>query len=148
MFMIFSKYYGWIRRIYKGIKGKKVVNYRKKVANCVYAKPPSLEGSNEGDLPHLGFQRLTCMAKRRNPILHVVSPVSQNLYIESLNQFYIFFARKYASFGHSLSFAIITESCRIWEQSTVSHPKKFCRFLLRGNTNFHRMFWFGPNISA
>ena len=46
---------------YRGIKGKKVVNYRKKVANCVYAKPPSLEGSNEGDLPHLGFQRLTCM---------------------------------------------------------------------------------------
>ena len=31
------------------------------VANCAYAKSPSLEGSNEGDLPHLGFQRLTCM---------------------------------------------------------------------------------------
>ena len=28
---------------------------------CAYAKSPSLEGSNEGDLPHLGFQRLTCM---------------------------------------------------------------------------------------
>ena len=40
-------------------------------------------------------------AKRRNPILHAVSPVSQNLYVESLNQFYIFLARKYASFGHS-----------------------------------------------
>ena len=39
-------------------------------------------------------------AKRRNPILHAVSPVSQNLYVESLNQFYIFLARKYASFGH------------------------------------------------
>ena len=40
-------------------------------------------------------------AKRQNPILHVVSPVSQNLCVESLNQFYIFLARKYASFGHS-----------------------------------------------
>ena len=43
-------------------------------------------------------------AKRRNPILHAVSPVSQNLYVESLNQFYIFLARKYASFGHSAFF--------------------------------------------
>ena len=42
--------------------------------------------------------------KRRNPILHAVSPVSQNLYVESLNQFYIFLARKYASFGHSAFF--------------------------------------------
>ena len=39
-----------------------------------------------------------------------------------------------------LSFAILSESCRIWEQSTVSHPKKFCQFSLYGNTNFHRMF--------
>ena len=43
-------------------------------------------------------------AKRRNPILHAVSPVSQNLYVESLNQFNIFWARKYASFGHSAFF--------------------------------------------
>ena len=43
-------------------------------------------------------------AKRRNPILHAVSPVSQNLYVESLNEFYIFLARKYASFGHSAFF--------------------------------------------
>ena len=43
-------------------------------------------------------------AKRRNPILQAVSPVSQNLYVESLNQFYIFLARKYASFGHSAFF--------------------------------------------
>ena len=43
-------------------------------------------------------------AKRRNPILHGVSPVSQKLYVESLNQFYIFLARKYASFGHSAFF--------------------------------------------
>ena len=43
-------------------------------------------------------------AKCRNPILHGVSPVSQNLYVESLNQFYIFLARKYASFGHSAFF--------------------------------------------
>ena len=37
-------------------------------------------------------------------ILHAVSPVSQNLPIESLNQFYIFLARKYALFGHSAYF--------------------------------------------
>ena len=43
-------------------------------------------------------------AQRRNPILRAVSPVSQNLYVESLNQFYIFLARKYASFGHSAYF--------------------------------------------
>ena len=42
--------------------------------------------------------------KRRNPILDAVSPVSQNLYVESLNEFYIFLARKYASFGHSAFF--------------------------------------------
>ena len=82
-------------------------------------------------------------AKRRNPILHAVSPVSQNLYIESLNQFYIFLARKYASFGHSASFAIITESCRIWEQSTVSHPppppKKMSIFTARQHK-------FSPNV--
>ena len=39
-----------------------------------------------------------------NPILRAVSPVSQNLYVESLNQFYIFLASKYASFGHSSYF--------------------------------------------
>ena len=43
-------------------------------------------------------------AKRRNPILHAVSPVSQNLYIESLNEFYIFLARKYTSFWQSAFF--------------------------------------------
>ena len=40
-------------------------------------------------------------AKRQNPILRAGSPVSQNLYVEYLNQFHIFFARKHASFGHS-----------------------------------------------
>ena len=44
------------------------------------------------------------LAKRQNPILQAVSPVSQNLPVESLNQFYIFLARKYASFGHSAYF--------------------------------------------
>ena len=43
-------------------------------------------------------------ANRQNPILHAVSPVSQNLPVESLNQFYIFLARKYALFGHSAYF--------------------------------------------
>ena len=33
--------------------------------------------------------------------------------------------------------AIITEGCRIWEKSPVSHPQRFCRFSLLGNTNFH-----------
>ena len=36
---------------------------------------------------------------------------------------------------------IITEDCRIWEKSTVSHSPKFCRFSLRGNTIFHRMLF-------
>ena len=40
-------------------------------------------------------------AMRQNPILCAVSPVSQNLYGQSLNDFHIFLARKYASFGHS-----------------------------------------------
>ena len=40
-------------------------------------------------------------AMRRNPILCAVSPVSQNLYGQSLNDFHIFLAMKYASFGHS-----------------------------------------------
>ena len=43
-------------------------------------------------------------AKHQNPILHAVSPVSQNLPVESLNQYYIFLAKKYASFGHSAYF--------------------------------------------
>ena len=34
------------------------------------------------------------LAKRQNLILCVVSPVSQNLYVEYLNQFHIFFAKK------------------------------------------------------
>ena len=38
---------------------------------------------------------------RRNPILCAVSPVSQNLCGQYLNDFYIFLAGKYASFGHS-----------------------------------------------
>ena len=38
---------------------------------------------------------------RWNPILCAVSPVSQNLCGEYLNDFYIFLARTYASFGHS-----------------------------------------------
>ena len=41
------------------------------------------------------------LVKRQNPILRAVSLVSQNLCVESLNQFYIFLSRKYASFGHS-----------------------------------------------
>ena len=43
---------------------------------------------------------------------------------------------------------IILEGFRIREQSTVSNPKFFCRFSLRGNTTFDRKFWFGQYISA
>ena len=50
--------------------------------------------------------------KHKNPILHAVSPVSQNLPVESFNQNYIFLARKYASFGHSANSSIITKECR------------------------------------
>ena len=45
-----------------------------------------------------------------------------------------------------LIIAIITEGCRIWEKSTVSLPQRFCRFSLRGNTNFDRIF-FGVHMS-
>ena len=38
---------------------------------------------------------------RRNPILCAVSPVSQNLCHQYLNDFYIFLALNYAAFGHS-----------------------------------------------
>ena len=40
-------------------------------------------------------------ALRRNPILCAVPSVSQNMYSQSLNDFSIFFAREYASFGYS-----------------------------------------------
>ena len=40
---------------------------------------------------------------RQNSIFCEVSQVSQNMYGQSLNGFYIFFARKCASFGHSAS---------------------------------------------
>ena len=36
--------------------------------------------------------------------------------------------------------AIITKDCRIWQKSMVSHSRRFCRFSLAGNTNFHWMF--------
>ena len=50
----------------------------------------------------MGEHKLCChSAMRQNPILCAVSPVSQNLYGQSLNDFHIFFAMKYASFGHS-----------------------------------------------
>ena len=39
-----------------------------------------------------------------------------------------------------LIIAIITEGCRIWEKSTVSHPQRFCRFF----TSRQHKFW--PNI--
>ena len=48
----------------------------------------------------------------------------------------------------TLIVGIFIKTCRIWEQSTVSHPQNFCRFSLRVNSNCHWMFWFGPYISA
>ena len=47
------------------------------------------------------FDYADTVTKCNNPILLAISPVSHNLYDESLNQFYIFLAREYASFGHS-----------------------------------------------
>ena len=68
-------------------------------------------------------------AMRQNPILCAVSPVSQNLYGQSLNDLFIFLARKYASFEHSVY-------CRIHygrlphlrEKYGKSHPQDFVDF--------------------
>ena len=81
------------------------------------------------------------LAKRRNPILLAVSPVSQNLYVESLNQIYIFLARKYASFGHS---ALLSQSFRkvVAFESIVRlvTPKNFVDFHFAATQIFTECF--------
>ena len=86
--------------------------------------------------------------KRQIPILWTVSPVSQNLYGKSLNPFQIFLARKYTSFGHSAYCQNIYKNLSHLRAKYGKSPSIFCRFSLRGNSNFHWMFWFGPFISA
>ena len=78
--------------------------------------------------------------KASNPILHAVSPVSQNLCVESLNQFYIFLARKYASFGHSAFFRNPFGKLSHLRAKYGKSPQKICRFSLCGNTKF------SPNV--
>ena len=80
------------------------------------------------------------LAKRRNPILLAVSPVSQNLYVESLNQFYIFLARKYASFGHSAFFRNAFGKLSHLRAKNGKSPQKFLSIFT---------FWqhkFSPNV--
>ena len=78
---------------------------------------------------------------RRNTILCAVSPVSQNLYGQSLNDFHIFLAMKYASFGHSAYCRNHYGRLSHLRENYGKSPQKFCRFSLRGNTIFHRMLF-------
>ena len=79
-------------------------------------------------------------AKRRKPILDGVSPVSQNLYVESLNQFYVFLARKYASFGHS---AFFRNPFGKLSQLRAKHGKSPQKFLSIFTLRQHK---FSPNV--
>ena len=79
-------------------------------------------------------------AKRRNPILHAVSPVSQNLYVESLNQFYIFLARKYASFGHSAFFRNPFGKLSHLRAKYGKSPKNFIDFHFAATQIFTKCF--------
>ena len=65
-------------------------------------------------------------AKCQNLIVHAVSPVSPDMYVESLIQFYIFLARKYASCGLSVY-------CRnyhggLWHSRAVSHSQNIVHY--------------------
>ena len=44
--------------------------------------------------------------------------------------------------------AIITEGCRIWEKSTVSHPQDFVDFNFAATQILTEYFFFGPYVSA
>ena len=55
----------------------------------------------------------TWTKRSRNPILHAVSPVSQNLSTESLNQFISFYRANMLHLDTLLIFEIITEGCHI-----------------------------------
>ena len=71
-----------------------------------------------------GAHELCChFAMRQNPILFAVSPVSQNLYSQSLNDSHIFLARKYMLHSDTpLIVGIITEGCRIWDKKEEIWP--------------------------
>ena len=60
---------------------------------------------------------------RQNSILCEFSHVSQNIYGQSLNDFYIFFARKYASFGHSAFCRNHYGRLSYLRENMASHPK-------------------------
>ena len=81
-------------------------------------------------------------AMRRNPILCAVSPVSQNLCGQYLNDFYIFLAGKYALFGHSAYCRNHYGRLSHLREKYGNSPPRFCRFSFRGNTNFDRIFFF------
>ena len=56
---------------------------------------------------------------------------------------YIFLTRKYTLFGHPAYFRNHYGSLSHLRAKYGKSPQK----MLRGNTNFRWMFWFGPNIS-
>ena len=90
---------------------------------------------DEKSLVHMHYA-----AKRRNPILRAVFLVSQNLYVESLNQFYIFLARKRASFRHSAYFRNHYGSLSHLRAKYGKSPPKFLSIFTA------RQHKFSPNI--
>ena len=90
--------------------------------------------------------------KVSNPILQAVSPVSQNLYVESLNQFYIFLAGIYTSFGHSAFFRNPYGNLSHLRAKYGKSPQKIelkIDFHFAATQIFTECFdLFGPNISA
>ena len=68
------------------------------------------------------------------------SPVSQNLYCQYLNDFYIFLARKYASFGHS---AYIRNHYERLSHLTEKYGKSLSKILSIFTCGQHK---FSPNV--
>ena len=75
------------------------------------------------------------------PIL-CVSPVSQNLYGQSLNDFHIFLARKYASFRHSAYCRNHYGRLSHLRKKYIKSSENFCRFSLRDDKFSSNDFWF------
>ena len=72
-----------------------------------------------------------------NPVLREVFSVSQNLYVEYLNRFYILLARIYSPFGY---YTCCRNIYGKFSQSRAKYgksPTKFCRFFLFGTSRFH-----------
>ena len=67
---------------------------------------------------------------RRNPVLCAVSPVSQNTCGQYLNDFYIFLAGKYASFGH---LRLLSQSLR----KVVAFERKVRQVAPKDFVDFH-----------